>query len=70
MSQPLFPIGNLIPWASCGGGDWTHCVLFCRNFLCQGHSHSVMMESMKDPGRCVQKWQIEDLDTLGSHNSG
>lgn len=47
MSQPLFPIGNLIQWAS-GGWLGPLCSLLSR-FPCQGHSHSVMMEGMKRP---------------------
>ena len=53
MSQPLFPVGNLIQWASCGWLDPPYSLLSC--FPGQGHSHFVMMEGMKRPRWSVYK---------------
>ena len=53
MSQPLFPVGNLIQWASGGWLDPPYSLLSC--FLGQGHSHFVMMEGMKRPRWSVYK---------------
>jgi len=62
MSQPLFPIGNLIQWAS---GGVTGPTVFSFVTLSVSRSFTFCNDGghEKTQVECVRKWQIEDLDT-------